>query len=199
MLQGTQGPGSPADAVNMRAASERARENSTRSGAPASSSAARSAADATHFPRARALSSLQGLLHPFHERYTFATTARAFFRDVFYTPSVIATTLATASGRAFLCSFTTIPTLPDLCQCHLPEILLALAASSFVLQPGAVSRLYCSPWRRRPCLTRRRRPESRTTPGGRMQTPRGNPLAIRIEKRQKNRQRSHRYTGIHGN
>jgi len=26
-----------------------------------------------------------------------------------------------------------------------------------------------------------------------MQTPRGNPLAIRIEKRQKNRQRSHRY------
>ena len=90
--------------------------------------------------RARAFFTSGCLLHPFHERYTFATTPRAVFRDVFYTPSVIAKSLATASGRAFLCSFTTIPTLPDLCQCHLPEILLALAASSFVL---------CSPG---PCL-----------------------------------------------
>ena len=89
--------------VNTRAAPERARENRTR------------------IPRARALSSGVSS-HPFRERYTFATT------------------LTTTSQRHRLCALagpelsgerffapTTIPI------CHLPEILLALAASSFVL------------------------------------------------------------------
>ena len=93
--------------VNTRAASERAREN----------------------------------------RYALPARARAFFRGVFYTPSVnvtrtlhvrnnarnkFATTSSLRScgpelsGERFFAP-TTIPI------CHLPEILLALAASSFVL------------------------------------------------------------------